>query len=626
MSAMTISKSRRARSARCSRSTARSPRTARLPIPPPRFVRFRRDASSRSPSRPDVRCAPTRSPRSRTRSRPRRGDLLSWLEDATDYVVHLVEDTATNVWHFVASIGNSVYSFVLDAAAKVVGALETIYRAIKTAIEDLILFLEFLFEFQSFVHTRNVAKKLFKIAVGRMLDEAGTIKGDFDSALQSARTGVDNWAGLASSGWQDGVPGSDQGLGALRTGVEIGEYLTAPAMWLFNHLLDNLGGSNVNPAQSGNNGPLGAALDAIENPADLAIEGINGIKSQLIDGSVFDSVSLGDILKKIAAIVVDAFLDGTQTLIDLLLDALVVIAREAIALLDTPIWIPVLSDILSDFGISIDFSLLDVFMLIAAVPATIVYKLATGSAPFEGEFGDKVLAANTFADLQAAFGSSKAFVADAADDNHESWAIITLSSDDSLAVYRVGHVIAGVGGLTLAVLIPASIAFNSIAEYGYFRTAANVVTATSNAMATIFETPLPIKDTDMYRMAKMTSALATLNQACYGGWRLFATSSPATIQQASTVCTALDAVLAFLSMTPTCYHFQELAQDPAGAPRSSVIVNETSNLVNDLNRIVSFFMTVTEDPEAKVALATLSATLMLGFSGLQFAEPAIDPL
>jgi hypothetical protein len=66
----------------------------------------------------------------------------------------------------------------------------------------------------------------------------------------------------------------------------------------------------------------------------------------------------------------------------------------------------------------------------------------------------------------------------------------------------------------------------------------------------------------------------------------------------STVCTALDAVLAFMSMTPTCSHFQEVANDPAGAPRSSVIVNETSNLVNDLNHIV-FFITITQDSEGK---------------------------
>lgn len=559
------------------------------------------------------------------------GDLLSWLEGAADYVVHLVEDTASGLWHFIAEIAGKAYSFVLDAVAKVVGALEAIYRAIKTAIEDLIAFLEFLFEWKSFVRTKDVCKRVLMISLGRVLDQVGTIQGDFDAMMQSVRTGVDNWAGLASNNWQDGVPDSSDGLGALRSGGDIVDILTAPAMFFYHHVMDNLGGASLTPAATTGNGSsvLDRASSALGNPSDLALVAIGRIRSELIDGSVFDSASLGDILKKLAAIVVDAFLNGTQTLIDALLGALVVVARDGVAALDTPIRIPVLSDILEDFGVTIDFSLLDVFMMVAAIPATLAYKLATGDAPFDDSLGEKILGANTFDELVAAFPSdaTKA-VRNTATADSSGWPVIGLSPQEQRELFIVGHTVAALGAFLSTVLGPAAIADEN--RYTYFLTAANCVTGISLALASLFESPMPIQNADMYRMAKVTSSLGLLNKAGAIGWRasralLGPNPTPAEIEQADVVSGGVDATLAFLSLTPSVYHFQELADAPAGSPRSSAIVNETSNIVNDFNRIVMFFVKTTQDREMKAALALTGSALMGAYGGLQVAEAAISP-
>jgi hypothetical protein len=63
----------------------------------------------------------------------------------------------------------------------------------------------------------------------------------------------------------------------------------------------------------------------------------------------------------------------------------------------------------------------------------------------------------------------------------------------------------------------------------------------------------------------------------------------------------------------------------ASEPRSSAIVDETGNLVNDLSRIVAFFVAIDEDKKSKDALATVMGALLLIYSGLQFAEAAISP-
>ena len=63
------------------------------------------------------------------------------------------------------------------------------------------------------------------------------------------------------------------------------------------------------------------------------------------------------------------------------LDVLYDLAKAAIDGLDTPIHIPVISDILSGFGVP-EFSMLDIACWVVAVPATIIYKLTLDEAPF----------------------------------------------------------------------------------------------------------------------------------------------------------------------------------------------------------------------------------------------------
>ena len=334
------------------------------------------------------------------------GDVLRWLEGATDYVVHIVQDSATDLWHFVVQIADSVYSFVLDAVDKVVGALVAIYNAIKTAIEDLIAFLEFLFEWKSFVRTRQVFSTFVSMGLQTVVDNLGTLKADFNGLVEDARTKVDNWAEIKSDTWQPGVPNSTQPLGFMRTAGDIADVMTAPAMFFYHHFIENVG--NAQSADPAKGSTVSALIDqiltALENQGDIFIDAINRIKSELIDGSAFESLSLGDVLKKLVAIVVDAFLNSTENLVDLLLDLAGTLLEVAVDDLSTPIWIPVVSDILEDFGITIGFSVLDVIMMVAAIPATLAYKLATGNAPFsEGDgFSDRIIAASTPAQLIAA--------------------------------------------------------------------------------------------------------------------------------------------------------------------------------------------------------------------------------
>ncbi|MEV3853787.1 hypothetical protein AB0J38_05615 [Streptomyces sp. NPDC050095] len=72
----------------------------------------------------------------------------------------------------------------------------------------------------------------------------------------------------------------------------------------------------------------------------------------------------------------------------------------------------------------------------------------------------------------------------------------------------------------------------------------------------------------------------------------------------------------------SAYHFYELSQKPAGSPRSIAIVEETSNLTNDIARVSYAVAVNTEEVPKAVAVGVMGvANICTG--GLQIAECAM---
>ncbi len=120
------------------------------------------------------------------------GDMFQWLESGIDHAFQLIEDTATGVWNFVVTIGDAVYQGVLDCVEKVVGVVKWIYNVIKTAIEDLILFLEFLFEWKDITRTKEVIANFVKLYVQNDIAQIGVIKEKLDGEMQQLITTIDS--------------------------------------------------------------------------------------------------------------------------------------------------------------------------------------------------------------------------------------------------------------------------------------------------------------------------------------------------------------------------------------------------------------------------------------------------
>ena len=323
------------------------------------------------------------------------GDLFRWLESGVEAAISLVEDVAGKVWHFVVKIADQVYSSLLDAVEKVVGAIEWIYNLIKTAIEDLIQFLEFLFEWNDILRTHRVMKNTFIQLTQHSVDSLQGYKADIAAVFKALQNDVNKWANIPSFGQTPaGTTASTPALAGQHS---------APANLGLHHYQGNAANatSSFTPA-SLTTSIFQDLLDLLNQEEATLTGAYSAIKTDIIEQ--FNDLSVTQIIQKFVAIVADTLLQTAENILLAVVDVFVQLTAGLIELLTEPLDIPVLSWLYQELT-GDQLSFLDVICLIGAIPATIVYKLAGGSAPFPANdaFTDALLGATSFTQVQQAF-------------------------------------------------------------------------------------------------------------------------------------------------------------------------------------------------------------------------------
>jgi hypothetical protein len=322
------------------------------------------------------------------------GDLFSWLESGVESLVSIVKDAATDAWHFVAHIAGEVYQGVLDCAEKVMGAIKWVFNAIKTAIEDLILFLEFLFAWKDILVTHRVMKNVFNQYVQHAIGSLGQDKAAVTAAFTQLQTAIDRWADIPDFGPAAAGVTTDDSYGAQHS---------APGNLGLHHYKGNAAnGVAAYQAPSPSEAIFQDLMTLLEQEGDTLSGACNAIKTDIVDQ--FGTLSATDILKKFAAILTDTLLQSAEHIIVAAIDVLAQLATGFVDMLNSTIDIPVLSWLYRELT-GDDLSILDLVCLVAAIPATILHKAAAGHVPFpKGDaFTDALLDAGSFAQVQAAF-------------------------------------------------------------------------------------------------------------------------------------------------------------------------------------------------------------------------------
>ncbi|MBJ3816009.1 hypothetical protein F9C28_13975 [Shimwellia pseudoproteus] len=323
------------------------------------------------------------------------GDLVSWLASGVEAIIQIVKDAATGVWNFVARIAGSVYSAVLDVAEKVVAAAEWIFTTIKTAIKDLILFLEFLLNFNDVLVTHRVMKNVYIQLVKHSIASIADLKADVISTFTTLQNDVNKWADIP------GFAQTPKSTGAASP--PLSGQNSAPAQLGIHHFQGNMS----NAAATVNAPAVTTALfddlvNFLNNEGETFSAACGAIKTDIIDN--FDNLSVTQIIQKFTAIVADTLLQTTENILCAVIDVFTQLAGGFLDLLTTTIDIPVISWLYKKLT-GDDLSCLDLFCFIAAIPATLVYKIINGKTPFStGDgFTDGLLAAQNFDQVRSQF-------------------------------------------------------------------------------------------------------------------------------------------------------------------------------------------------------------------------------
>jgi hypothetical protein len=535
------------------------------------------------------------------------GDIFSFLEWATDAVISLVKQAASDAWNFVVQVGDMIYTAVLDCTEQVVAAVQWVYDVVKTAIQDLIDYLQFLFAWGDIARTKQVLHNLSKLYLQDQIAGITTLKQGFDGLIAQAETTINNWAGI--TGWQGlGAPAT-AGLAASSTP---GSDASAPSSLLSFHLEHNLGSASYTgqPAPNVPSSPITVLLNAIEQEGTV----INGVIDQVTALSAqYTSLSLEDILKRLMAIVLDATLSSVQVVVDALCDVITALATAAVDLLDTPIHVPVVSDILNYFGVP-DGSVLDMFCWVGALAVTLAYKVANGVAPFPDDATSTVLTtATSFQTVRELYNPQRLMASDRVALAEQADA---QRSPVQAAMFASGHLFCGFFTLLTAWIgtMEAAVPYANN-PYGTASAALGVLGGVSGGLPGALTPSMPIKNSVIADISTATTGVRVLNKLVMGAGGTKIATDP------RKVGAIIDASLVIPGLVCSIWHFYELSGVAACGERSQAIVEETGNLTQYIGRI-AYTVAVTSGPDPIPLAIFAGANVCSG--GLQFAEAAIS--
>ena len=316
-------------------------------------------------------------------------------------VVNGAEEASKVVWHYtgdaasvVVEAGSSVYEFVVQTVKQAIDVMTSIVKTVVTSIEKFIEWLSFLFNWDDIVATQ-------KFAAARIEEVVGTLTTWLDSQIAAGAADVH----ALITGWKSTANAALESVAGQLAGTTVGSTrqkaapatilrpkgidITIPTQWLSKKLKANL----VELPQLSGGDELVALFDSYLSKVSATIASDPALQSFPQDvAAVANSFTKlftdpGGFLTAAMDALVRLFSDLVQIGLELLettVVALLELVREAIALLRRMLTAKISIPFVSDFYKLVaknDLSLLNLATLVVAVPATITYKLESGSAP-----------------------------------------------------------------------------------------------------------------------------------------------------------------------------------------------------------------------------------------------------
>lgn len=566
------------------------------------------------------------------------GNLFMWLESGIEHKIQLIKNAETDLWHLIVKVGNEIYQGVLDCEEKIVGAVRWVYNAIKVIIEDLIKYLEFLFEWDDIKRTKEVIKNLL---MKYLRHEADQIVGQIEHLKDTFNKEIDNlikkidrlaciqdWSGLGDAATQ-----------TLNASSTPNRYSSAPEDMLSYHLINNVNNiTQFNPPETlaPNDSPIKTLREALKKEGKVLDDFFDGLYKLI---SNYSTHNLGYILTRLIEIISESVLKSAQVVINALLDILSNFVNAGLEILDTEIHIPVVSDILEEIGVG-SVSFIDLFCWIAAVPFTISYKISKHCAPFSDDETTNFLknANTTWKEIVQAFtGSSlkqggaamlKASAVNDAAEAQEDSINYSVSDDTQELIFLLGHMLSGMFGISYSFI-------SGLEALSVDTVDKNLSTAMAicsggmsgfKGIANVLAPKNPINNKTVKWVNTTTTLIMLLSKLifCESAQEKFDTDwekfNFLKMENTRAISAIIDCILTVPLVICSIWHFHELNQEDDSPSRTAAKIEEMSNFCSYFSRFCYAVAVNFKDPYTKGISIGIMTDLNIATIGLQFYE------
>jgi hypothetical protein len=552
------------------------------------------------------------------------GDLfLSYAEQAVKTIAQVVIDAETGLYAFVAQIGGEFFHCLLDCIESIASGAWHLLMMLVEEIEEIIKFLEFLFEWRDISRTKDVVANIIKVTLEYQIGQFAAVRPQFDEVMDSLQQEIASWSNLDWSGLGDA---GDSTPDSSATGVP---QQTSPSALVTHHYQNNAqGASQLEPdSVTAPDSPLAAVIDALSQEGNTLSEAISQV---LTLATELPTMPLEEALTTFAGILGETLVESARNALDPFLDIATDLGSAMLAIFEAPIHIPVVSDILEYFGVPA-LSFLDIAAWLAALPGTILYKIAVQEAPFpdDDETSFLISAPDWPTLLAGVTGQPQLLAAPAAAAGSGVGVMAGASAAPAdKAIEFFGHFLAGIGSLGQAIvgleepLLPAG------SRLGKWATLWSVIGGASGGAASWATSQLvpanAVKNTGMVVFGDVLIALRLYLKYCGAVAAMDPFGAPITvgnlvIKDYRGLFSFFDALLGLLSVGVTICHFTELATTPGESDVLIAVIDEVSNLAAVAARVSYPFAVNAADPDSATAAIVSLTVCNLLTSDLQLA-------
>lgn len=312
------------------------------------------------------------------------GDLLhaakEGLVDAKDWVI----ESASNGIKIIVKVGGQVLSFIAKKVEQVKAFIGPLFKMIGVLWDKLKKFISFLFNFGDIIE----CQKMFISTVNHGLDVARdnikNLKSIMNKFADKAKTALGAGAlndqlkkALGSSSLNDQKNSSDGKSG------EDPSSNASESKWMSRKVKQASTQKESGFKEIANDVAKDVVKIFTETWKDLEFS-FDRMKT-LITEVVTEKIGITDFVLAVLELIGAIVIDSAQNILNVIFDVLEAALTLIKDVLNYKLRIPVISSLLEKMipGVKFEASLLEVVCFIAAVPTTVIYKLATGRAPHE---------------------------------------------------------------------------------------------------------------------------------------------------------------------------------------------------------------------------------------------------